>query len=547
MEEKKAWVPNVFPKQMAVITDPKRYVLVSGPRYSGKTVACLHAVAWHLWKTPGARGVMIGRSIGDNLNEGAWSDLINTILPQWFEADFGMEFYYKDVRRGPVKMEPVSHRYYFEVTNQYFPELGEQGGISRMYLDSLKDESEVERYRNRRFSLIWMTELSNFKRRHTFDVLQECLRCMHLTPEQHKFISDTNPADEGEDSWIYKLWYYFRKLNLDHLEPEDEEYLNLKDIQGVARTKMLANLRNLQKELSVHEIHVGDNAFISDEQKAAQQAKYAHNPDLYRRFYLGQWVRATSEAIFAKVWKPTVHIIGGKSVDFAKPDRELEDTIMLPEENTTTFIMGWDIGSVRNHAVIGPIEKIQIEYPDQIENGKPRIEVAFKVLDEFVSINQELSLKEITEEIMEIMDFWEQQLGRKALWRHWSDTSAFDYKNIADSYESKEIYRFSNGRIVLQKCQKGDIESRVDFITRLLHQDRLFISGPRCQHLIEMFESFRRTRAGKIDKASPLKHSFDALSYAICMEAWNEMMTSVRQIRVGKNPASGSIIVTNMG
>lgn len=479
--------PRLFKKQADVSNDRHRYLLMSGPRYCGKTMGGLHALVGHMWKTPQAQVSMLGRTNTDNFDSGAWSDLINITLPEWLEAGF-MKFITEP------RMAHLTHKQYFEVNNAF-------GGVSRCQLDSCPVEAEVERkFKGKRFSLIYGTEFSNFSERKTFDVIQECLRCPWLKPEQHRMILDTNPADEGTEHFLYQLFWNTRlKDNWNEIEDE--------------RTRKA--LEKFQKDLHVIDFTIDDNIFLTAEQKEAQRAKYVHDPDLYARYYEGKWIKASSRGAFADVFFPSRHIIGDDS-----PLPNVEPDILLPSEKCSELITGWDIGSANTAIVI--LEKLQVPRPDKSDETWS----TYQVLDELIVLKQNIPLEELVRVFVEKMAFWEEHIGNKVLWKHWSDRSSFDkYNNIADRAEHVEVYNASGGKIQLMAAAKspGSVEARKKLLRKLMYQDRIVFSRHKAPQTIDAIKGLPNTKLGVVEKRSPFKHAFDALGYAVAQESYWEL------------------------
>jgi len=82
------WYPNIFPKQIQIYNDFHRYVLVSGPRKSGKTTGCIHKIARHLWETPYpyARVGMFCKLMKTAKEGGVWDDLTKIVMPEWLNS-----------------------------------------------------------------------------------------------------------------------------------------------------------------------------------------------------------------------------------------------------------------------------------------------------------------------------------------------------------------------------------------------------------------------------------------------------------------------------
>lgn len=544
----KYWLPNVSPKQLRMILEKRQLLLSDGPRRCGKTIGLCHKTARHLWETPGASFMMIGQTITKNATEGAWVDLRKTVLPQWIEAGFGMQFLDPHTHepmkesRDPVFMEGTTHRLYMDVSNRYaHRDVAPDLRYSRVFLDSLPDETPTgdkadHKFKGKRFSGIWVTELSDFKYRSTLDILTECLRMIHLPDTMHQLISDTNPAPEGEDSWIWKIWYWFRNLNLDQLEEDEKEALREMFSIGGGEDgflKVLPRMKKYQSKLALHHFTLNDNPFISQDIKDDIWSKYSYNPSLRDRYFNGIWTKSTGEGLFSDVWRPNIQVIG-RARGLFNPHAEL----LVPQEDAIELGMGWDPGPTNFAAVF--VEKFSMEVDvrpsrlarkdkNETETTGPTIKTAFAVIDEFISLGQPVKFDDAIEEIMAKIDFWENFLGHKVLWRHWADASAFDRtQSIAETTEAREIFTLSDGKIVLRSFKKlpGSIAQRIDHMTRLLFEGRLFISAAKCPQTIEMFERIKRNSRGGIDRAVPWKHSFDALSYYCCMESWNEISAS---------------------
>jgi len=466
-----------------------KYVLASGPRFSTKTISCLLALCDHAYMTRNANIVIITVSQSAGLESGVWNDLIDTVVPA-----FGLEIVKKPY------IHPVSKKPAFEVRNKF-------GQNVKVQLDSLKDEREVEkRYKSKRYSMIYISELSNFRFRLTFDILCECLRMIGVPDNEHLFLADTNPSDEGDQSWIYFLWYILLAS-----ETFDEK------------------LRAIRSGLALVEFVIADNVFASEARIEELKSRYAHDPDLYARYILGEWVTATEDALFARVFKPNIHVIG----DIASPTNQ-DPEIMIPEHGCFELISGWDMGVVNSAFTI--LEK----WKPADENGSPVI--SFKVLDEQVVIGEDFEMAYFVEKALEKMQSWEDFLGVPVLWRHWSDRSALDFKEpVANKYHHELVYELSNGRVQLEGATRTRemLRARIDLIRKLLFQDRLWISG-QCRATINMLKTIKKGRGqfSLIQTTSRHKHCFDSLSYPVSMELFDEIQNAViRRMRPNSNNA----------
>jgi len=495
------------PKQQALIEAcrKKKFVLASGPRYSTKTCGCLVALCDHAWRTDRGNIAIVAVSQSAGLDSGVWEDLVTSILPSYMSQNTGMTWV-----REPF-VANVTKKPTCEVSNAF-------GNRTRIQLDSLKYEHEAEaRFKGKRYSMMYISELSNFLRRKTFDVWGECLRMLHLKPEDHLFLADTNPADEGERSWIYQLWYVLRNTPTEELADP-----------------MLAALK---QHLELVEFELADNLFVDRERIDELIGRYVHDQDLYNRYVKGLWIQASTNALFAQVFRPLRHVIGEIETP-ANPD----PAIMVPEQSTFELGGGWDPGdSVNSAAVI--IEKVLRKLPDG------RTEPVFKILDELVIVNEDHTIDDFTQRFVEKMDWWAQRMGREYHWKHWSDRSVFDVREPRENkYYHQLIYEASGGRVTLMAAERGrkSVQQRVDLCRRLLFDDRLFVSNDKCPQAIAMFKSLRRGKSeiATIARGSPFKHVFDAIMYYIASECYDELQQSVLDtISAVREKKMGSTVV----
>lgn len=493
---------KISPKQKLLMEFCRihKFLLASGPRYSSKTVGCLHCICDHAWRTDRGNIALVSVSQSAGLDSGVWEDLVNVIIPGWINSGMGMKWVRKPYIANVTK-KPTC-----EVSNAY-------GNRTRIQLDSLKFEHEVEsRFKNKRYSMMYVTELSNFKFRKTYDIWGECLRMLHLKEEQHLFLADTNPSDEGEDSWIYKVWYIIPRLNY-------QEYIEMANKEALPIVNERQFL-SLQRDTKLVEFEIADNIFASQNRIDELISRYSSDQDLYDRYIRGLWKKASTDALFSAVFKPGIHIVGEHETP-GNPNPE----IMLPEDATFDLKTGMDPGAWRNTAAV-IVEKLIKTLP----GGKQKS--FFKALDEQVIVGQDHSLDDFTEDFVEKMDWWEERMGRKFLWTHWSDRSVFDMKDPRESkYYHQIIHEASDGRIILQAADRSphSVRRRIALFRKLLFENRFFVSRDKCPMIIEMCRSLRKgtTDAQAIQKGSKHKHVFDALMYCIASECYEEMQEMV--------------------
>lgn len=494
----------------------KKFVLLSGPRISGKTLSSLPAICDHAWNIAEADICVLTISQSVGVDSGVWDQLVRTVLPRYMAIGQGMTWHKEPHIRSGTKKPACS------VYNRH-------GGISRISLESLNDESEVEeRFKSRNYTMIYVPELSNFKERKTFDILGECLRGIGIPDDQFLFLADTNPADEGDESWIYHVWYIHRTQTYD-------DYCVFQAERGMLPADIIdeETFKSFQSQLGLVEFEIADNWFITPKRVKEITARYAHDKDLYDRYIKGLWVKATSGALFAKQFRELKHVIGELETR-ANPNPEM----LVPETFTRTLYTSHDPGNSANSAST-IFEKIVLELP----GGKFSLPI-FKILDELVVVGEQHTLPEYTKAFLDKMHWWEDYCGRKFEWEHWSDRSVFDMQEpMRNRYYHEIIREASNGEIQLKASDRGagSVAQRVDLVRRLFFENRLFISRPKCPQFIQMCKAMPADKNNPMvpPKGHKLKHIFDGGTYGIASESYDEMQSSgIRSLNTGPYESS---------
>ncbi len=467
------WSPPITEKQETLARFREKYILASGPRHSTKTVGTLHALARHAWDIPDASVAFISISQTNATDGGAWLDLTNSVLPEWVAGDFGMKWIEKP------RATTYTHKSYCVVSNQF-------GGQSRIQLYSLSDEKDVEDlFKGKTFTMIYITELSKFRHLKTFIILKDSLRGIGRPEHHFKFLADTNPADEGTESWIWQLWY--KPLEL----AERNEY---------------------QSQFRLLEFSLADNHFYSEDRKAEIRQSYEYDVELYQRMIEGKWIRVSDGSFFQDVFHKYIHV---------QPDDPADDMVL--QDGCSHLLTGTDIGSGINHAA-------HIIEPFWHQGRK-----CYKILDEIISVGLEVGIEEFTKMIAERMDFWEKQATSRIRWEHWSDADAFTFSSAAKEYKHRIVFAASKGRIELRAADKGpgSVMPRLSLLKQLFFEDRLYINA-KCVKTIEAFRNLKKvdskrmvSRSNPIDPRDPYKHPIDSLSYAILMDVGEEAHTSM--------------------
>lgn len=486
-DETGPWKPPISEKQATILADDHKYLLVSGPRESTKTVGCSADVVNRAFYTPRASVAIVAISQTNATDRGIW-DRISTeerdfsgkavgTVQQWVDGGFGLKWVQKP------RMTPHTHKPYLKITDYW-------GGTSTIQVYSLQNEKDVEEiFKNLEFTMIFITELSNFKRRFTFDTLSKCLRGAGRPESHFRFLADTNPSDEGQDSWIHKLWYQ------DRVAPWNEDQ------------------KHFYNQFGLIEFTVDDNCYYSREKKLEMKAQWSYDQNLYARMYEGKWIRNSSSGFFQDVFRPN-HIKGDLPT---ASDPNPEE--MTTQEGCTELMTSCDLGSGVNSAahIIEPYWS----------GGK----MCFKILDELISVGEKVSTEEFTEVWLEKKRFWEKEAGGRVFWSHWGDSDIHKYEAAADTTRHKIVYSISKGEIYIQGVKKGQnsVMGRFNMLRQLFYENRLFISA-RCIQTIEALRNIKREARTEfkplnkeINPASPWKHAIDSFSYGIRMKLANEL------------------------
>lgn len=478
------WVPKLSPKQLAVFNCYKRYVCCAGGRRNGKSVGVGHKVIRHMWETPGAEVALIATTIKSAKEQGAFQDLISIILPDWIGSNMvgigglPMDYTSKSGNGLPgPRTDAATRTSSFKIRNYW-------GGESQLMLFSIDNENEVESItKSKRFSMVWLSEGANFKSKDIFKNLIQMLRMFGLPFNQHQLIVDTNPAEEGDEHWIYKEWYVNRLR-----DKPPKEMLELKN--PITQEDWELQRSNLE----LFEFFLEDNIFLSKEEIAELKATNCDNQGDYDRNVLGKWVKGhgLKGKVFADIIDTTKHFLG-----------TTEDEWITLSENTIELIVGWDPGQVNHAAAI--VEKIVID--------KMRI---YNLIDEVVLTDEKIGTAAFAYTVWEKMRYIEQFYQKRFKWTHWADSSVFDWRASIENYDSEIIREATEGQVIVEGVDKpkDSVKYGIRMMRRALFENRLFI-GANCPKHKEMMLDLKDT---DIEEDTFLKHPFDALRYVIYME-----------------------------
>jgi hypothetical protein len=490
------WSPKLWGKQVDVFNCQQRIVLLSGPSLSGKTHIALHRIVRHLWETKGAQVAMFSKLLKNAKDGGTWKIMHKRIIPEWIAAGIGFRYTTKTAEGKPgAKVDGQTRTPYFRVTNAY-------GGESECMLFSLDFDDDIEdKIKEQEFSMIYFSELDKFRDRKVLSISLPRLRMSHLKYEEQMWLADTNPSDEGKESWIYKMWYAEPKMDYD-------TYVKYSNDNGLAPMSVAARAQ-LLNGLALFEFKPRENPMVDPRQLEELESAYAYDVGLKSRYVDGMWVYGDGDASrhFRTYFKKNIHVVGNcDSLD------ESEWLYVMPTAMCFSLVTGWDLGDTY-HAV-GVMEKT---YQDN--------KAHFVLLDEVVSLKAQISNEAVTVAVMEKIEYLESLLARKFdLEASWSDRSSIEkYSASADTFPYLQVYAASGERIFLKGTPKasGSVRIRVQLMKMLLHTGRFKVSA-HCTYAIRMLEDLKK---GKTDFVveDENKHIFDAITYALLMELSEEL------------------------
>lgn len=476
-------------------TVPKYHNFVGNGFINHNTIAVLHRIARHLWETPRARVAMFARTIKSSKDGGSWSLLNDVVLREWFEANIGMRYTSSKGRIFGPKTDGLTRTMGFKVSNVH-------GGESELMLFSLDFDNDVEsKLKEMQFSMIYFSELDKFGDRRVLTVALPSLRMEHLTFEQQMWIADTNPSEEGENSWIYKLFLKERLMSYE----EFCEYQKRQELPSLEER----DFREFYAQLDVIEILPRDNPYVDPRQLQEVRVSCAGDAGLYARHVDGKWVWGGGDASrhFRAIFRRPLHVVGN-----CESSNEADWLMAEPSPMCFELVTGWDLGDVNHAAVI-------------MESSIRTNRLDFAILDELVSLGKEVSNETFTFAFMELVEKLEKVAGRPLrLDRSWSDRSSIErYSASADTYPHLQVHAASGERIFLRGTPKGreSIKLRVRIVKELLTAGRLKVSA-HCVQTISMFENLRKGKSSLDYVIGDERHIFDAISYALMMELKEE-------------------------
>jgi len=495
-------------------------LLLDGGRKTGKTHGVIHRAIRHLWELPGARGALVVKIVRSATDGGVWNDIIGSdIVPggemqKWIDPGL-TEYTTQNKFGGPAVTDSKTRSIYFRIRNMH-------GGESELRIFNLEHDHDVGPVmKSTRFSMIWISELTNFRDRNVLKSSWEQLRMDHLKSWQHLWMADTNPSPEGEDDWIYQFFY---------------------KREGIERpnTSRSAGMEQYLKSIKKITFFLGDNIGMSETQREIQRANYADDPGEESRMVDSQWTKGHGNKgkHFADVFSRVVHVVG---------DGPGEKNQIALSKNTQSLFTGWDLGDTTNHAA-GIMEKRIIPTIVKLEDGSTaaREISSWNIIDSMVHIGDEISTAQLGTEMLGKMRALEERYAKTFDWVHYSDDTALTrWRPSAATYDYLEILAVTDDAINLTGVSKpaGTLKKRVQLIRKLLRQQRLFVSSS-CVEVIAMFEQCRQgAKDDDYVEWGPHKHVFDWISYILIAELPNEIEAEHKRPKAVEEPEAALVTV----
>lgn len=498
--EHKLWLPPLNLKQVEIFDDFHRYLLVDGPRKSGKTFGIAHKVLRHAFDVRYAMIGIVTKTIKNAKAAGIWV-LISRFLRIWVDGCPGFR-----VLEGP-KTTGDSKMSFVRIQNRH-------GGVSEIQCHSLEHSAEVEaKFKGPAYSKFWLSEFDQYCDEHAFDIFCDALRQWGVSYDEHQIICDCNPPDTGTNNWMHDKWFKFKQSEPKEDEPESD--------------------RDLRASLHRIPVNLDDNPQLDPRERRDLEARYRKRKTLHNRFVLGKWEQDITDGHFSDVWNEDIHVVG--QADGPEADWE----VIVPTAACRELVCGWDIGEKKSHS-FHIMEKLLGEDP-----VTRRMIVAFNVLDELVVVRQFVSVEDFVIAAVDKMDHWEkwqkEKHGITLSYRHWSDTSAFELRASANTTDAAIAYVVSRKKVVMQGAPKyrDSNKDKVNLLWQFLHAKRLHVSA-QCFKTRSMFAMLRAdpgSASSKYVKRDDHKHPFDSLSYPIIAEAPTDMIKNA-EVDVAAKEAS---------
>jgi hypothetical protein len=491
-----AWYPPLGPVGMLAFHCQRKFMLLHGPRFSGKTMIGVHKVIKHLYDNDGAKACLVTLTRSQATLGGLW-EKFQSALNVWADG-LGLE---GEGKNGEFifKQDDARNRYVW-IKNAH-------GGWSMAFLRSMMHGDQIAaRVKSMEFTIYLYDELSDTDDPQYFTKpIQQLWRIPHVAMDQQQFIGCCNPSEDGEDNWVHKQFLQ----GFDN--PNDRHPKSSKDY-------------------GVYFVPIEENIFVSREQmdiyRATLLEECRNDPTAFDRLLKGLWIkRPTGKGLFAEYFRREIHVRGdvGKK-QFIIPSGSVID-------------IGYDIGSANTGIV----------FEERLNTKRGEL---WSWFDEIILVEKYVPIPQVAPMLLAKMNYWCGRTNRRLHFNHIADASSFDQMRPDGTYDARVLERecakelkenperyphlvhviyvnpdapeaereFREKPVRLIPCPKpdGSVMSRVKMtISRL--QAELIVASARCFKCIEMLESIEQDpeKPYHPKKGSRHKHALDAGTYVI--------------------------------
>lgn len=491
------WLPPLGPIGKDAFFCQRKFMLLHGPRFSGKTMIGLHKTIKHLYDNDGSSACLATLTRSQANLGGLWTKF-QKCLQEWQDG-IGLQ---GEGKEGDIvfKMDDARNRYCW-IKNA-------AGGWSMAFLRTMLHAEQIAvRVKSMEFTLFFYDELSDTDDQTYFTKpIQQLWRIPHVPMDQQQFIGACNPSEQGEDNWVHKQF-------LQGFDNPSEE-----------------NPKN-RKDFGVYFVPIEENIFVSKEQMDTYRSSLLedcrNDPTAFARLLKGIWVkRPTGKGLFAEYFRRELHVRG----DVAKQQ------YIIP--GGSVIDIGYDIGTANT----------AITFTERIQTTKGELASWF---DEIVKVGRYVPIPELAPMLLGRMNYWCGRTGRPLHFNHIGDSASFDQMRPDGSYDArkleeevakelkknperyphlghiiwtnpaeqrKELRILREHPIRLKPCPKppGSRPARARMtISRL--QAELIVLSARCTKSIEMFENLEQDPEKPYEpkKGSRHGHPFDSGSYVV--------------------------------
>lgn len=475
------WRPRLNQIQQEAHDTNALFVLLWGPRASGKTTGALHELVEHCYLNKNALGLLVVKEIAQATDGGAWYKLEMEVLPVWVSGNRSPSGELLDNGIGlphtPSKLDNTTKRAIIWIANIH-------GGWSMILLLSLPVGHQVtNKVKGKEPSFIVCDEAQTMQSPDYFkSIVQQLGRRPGIVGNQ-KIIFCANP--DAPSHWLYQRFFVLPVNAKTHRY--DKRYAQFR----VTREDNQKFIPKGYYENYLMTAVAGD---------AIEKA----------RMIDGEWVeRPVGDCLFRNDFSVPYHVRGDRIKG--------EGITPLPGND---IIVSYDLGQA-NTCV-------------HFEQRIVTVEKVFKlIIDEIDFTDQWVSYQKLVPKIVDRMRYWDSfVVDGKPIgpfkYVHISDNSAFNQFRAKDgSFDAQDIEIISrehvekyelDGRYVIRMlaCPKGpnSIEARVRMIKDDLQQNALLVSAT-CPRTIEMFTKLEEDPDNHVKPRPKTRqvHRFDSLSY----------------------------------